>query len=152
MRWLVVQAGLHALPRRRLPAAAAAAHVPSARSGALPLPPPLPSSQLALAVRAFRPAASDTPAGGAPGGAAAVGGAPPRAGDGNAAAAAAAATAAPQAAVPGAELRILKELGVYIWPKDRPELRARVGLALGLLLASKARASARGCLRFRTRP
>ncbi len=52
--------------------------------------------------------------------------------------------------MPGAELRILKELGVYIWPKDRPELRARVGLALGLLLASKARASARGCLRFRT--
>jgi hypothetical protein len=114
----------------------------------LPLPPPLPSSQLALAARAFRPAASDTPAGAAPGGAAAAGGA--RAGDGNAAAAAAAASATPQAAVPGAELRILKELGVYIWPKDRPELRARVGLALGLLLASKARASARGCLRFRT--
>ena len=47
--------------------------------------------------------------------------------------------------VPGAELRILKELGVYIWPKDRPDLRARVGLALALLMASKARASAPRC-------
>jgi hypothetical protein len=41
--------------------------------------------------------------------------------------------------VPGAELRILKELGVYIWPADRPDLRVRVGLAIGLLMASKAR-------------
>jgi hypothetical protein len=138
-----VQSGLHALPRRRLPAAAAAAHVPSARAHALLPQPPL-SSQLALAARAFRPAASDTPAGGAPVGA------PPRAGGGSGAVAAA---AAPEAAVPGAELRILKELGVYIWPKDRPDLRARVGLALGLLLASKARVCALcfACAQTRTR-
>jgi len=28
---------------------------------------------------------------------------------------------------------------VFLWPADRPDLRARVGLAVGLLLASKAR-------------
>ena len=39
---------------------------------------------------------------------------------------------------PGSDLRILRELGVYVWPRDNPDLRARVVVALSLLLASKA--------------
>jgi hypothetical protein len=35
-------------------------------------------------------------------------------------------------------LRILRELAIYVWPKDRPDVRARVVLAVSLLLASKA--------------
>jgi ATP-binding cassette subfamily B (MDR/TAP) protein 7 len=42
------------------------------------------------------------------------------------------------AAGPGSDLRILRELGVYVWPRDNPDLRARVVVALSLLLASKA--------------
>ena len=43
-----------------------------------------------------------------------------------------------QEEAPGSDLRILRELGVYVWPRDNPELRARVVVALSLLLASKA--------------
>lgn len=38
---------------------------------------------------------------------------------------------------PGSDWRILQELGVYVWPRDRPDLRARVVAAVALLLASK---------------
>lgn len=32
---------------------------------------------------------------------------------------------------------ILSAMLSYIWPKDRPDLRARVGISLGLLAAAK---------------
>lgn len=36
-----------------------------------------------------------------------------------------------------ADARILKSLASYLWPKDNPEFRRRVALALSLLVASK---------------
>lgn len=36
-----------------------------------------------------------------------------------------------------ADARILKSLASYLWPKDNPEFRRRVALALTLLVASK---------------
>jgi len=36
-----------------------------------------------------------------------------------------------------ADARILKNLASYLWPKDNPEFRRRVALALSLLVASK---------------
>ena len=109
-----------AFPRRLLPAAAlvGVTAVPSCRDALPPF------------ARAFRPAAPDAPAGGVKAGAA-----PGKPG----AVVAGGADALPP---PGSELRILRELGRYIWPKDRPDLRARVGVALGLLMASKVRSSA----------
>lgn len=38
-----------------------------------------------------------------------------------------------------ADARILKSLAAYLWPKDNPEFRRRVTLALSLLVASKVR-------------
>lgn len=38
-----------------------------------------------------------------------------------------------------ADARILKSLASYLWPKDNPEFRRRVALALSLLVASKVR-------------
>jgi hypothetical protein len=111
-----------ALPRRLLPAAAV--------GGATAAPPPWPAApQLPPPpfTRAFRPAAADAPAAGDK-----AAGAPPKA-----VSASAGGADAPPAS--GTELRILRELGQYIWPKDRPDLRARVGIALGLLMASKVR-------------
>lgn len=35
-------------------------------------------------------------------------------------------------------LRVLRNLSVYLWPKDDPELKRRVGASVGLLVASKA--------------
>ncbi|XP_030064679.1 iron-sulfur clusters transporter ABCB7, mitochondrial isoform X2 [Microcaecilia unicolor] len=34
--------------------------------------------------------------------------------------------------------KILKAMFVYVWPKDRPDLRARVAVSLGLLVGAKA--------------
>jgi hypothetical protein len=36
-----------------------------------------------------------------------------------------------------ADARILKSLASYLWPKENPEFRRRVALALSLLVASK---------------
>lgn len=47
------------------------------------------------------------------------------------------APAAPE--LPKHDVDIIRELAPYLWPKDNPELRARVVGALGLLVASKAR-------------
>jgi hypothetical protein len=113
-----------ALPRRLLPAAAlvgVTAAPPTCRAA---LPPAHPFA------RAFRPAAADAPAASVKAGAAL--GKPGVGGAGGT-------DALPP---PGSELRILRELGRYIWPKDRPDLRARVGVALGLLMASKVRSIA----------
>lgn len=35
--------------------------------------------------------------------------------------------------------QILSAMLSYVWPKDRPDLRARVALSLGLLAGSKVR-------------
>ncbi len=85
-----------------------------------------PDAASLLSTRAYRSAASGD-------------GPPARSGGKQAPSGMAAAVAAADGA-PGSDLRILKELGVYIWPQDRPDLRTRVGLAVGLLVASKVRA------------
>lgn len=43
------------------------------------------------------------------------------------------------------EIDIIRELAPYLWPKDQPELRARVVGAMGLLVASKALAYTLHC-------
>jgi len=55
--------------------------------------------------------------------------------------AAAAAAHGPAEPAPAREsdLRNLRELSVYLWPKDKPLLKARVVAAVSLLLVSKAR-------------
>lgn len=38
-----------------------------------------------------------------------------------------------------ADMRILRTLSSYLWPKENPEFRRRVLVALGLLIGSKVR-------------
>src|SRR5262245_12448606 len=35
------------------------------------------------------------------------------------------------------QLRVLKGLGPYVWPSDRPDLQAAVAVSLGLMLLAK---------------
>ena len=94
---------------------------------------PLPQGDASFALRYARcasssPSSSASEASVAPGKEAALRG---RGGHGGAG------TFGDESPAPASDLRILRELGVYVWPQDRPDLRGRVVVALGLLLASK---------------
>eukprot|EP00850_Spirogloea_muscicola_P001318 SM000005S17115 [mRNA] locus=s5:270748:275529:- [translate_table: standard] len=47
------------------------------------------------------------------------------------------AAAAGEDGEPGADIRILRTLSAYLWPRDNPELQRRVAGSLGLLVGSK---------------